>query len=899
MAKDQIQPGAEKDRSKMTAAELQREKERAVDAAFQNPDNIIIPVDLEHEMKQSFITYAMSVITDRALPDIRDGLKPVHRRILYSMYTQGFTADKPFRKCATTVGDVLGRFHPHGDASVYDALVRLAQDFSMRHTLVEGHGNFGSRDGDPPAAYRYTEARLTRLSQEMMKDINKDTVDFQPNYDDHAMEPTVLPAPFPNLLVNGSSGIAVGMATNIPAHNLGECIDGVIYLIANPEATIEELMEIIPGPDFPTYGKILGRSGIRKAYKTGRGSIVVRAHCDIEEMRGGRYRIIVKDLPYMVNKARLIERIASLVKDKRIEGISDVRDESDRHDEIRIVIELKRDATPNIVLNQLYKHTQLQDNFSANMLALIPDEKGFLVPKQFSLKEALMAYLEFYREVIIRRTRFDLEKAEARKHIVEGLQKAIDEIDEVISIIRASASESHAREALRARFGFSEKQAQHVVDMRLGRLSGLEREKLEEEAKQLEERIAEFTGIIHDPEKRDGVIIGEMEDIKRRYSNPRRTVISNEIFDLDDESLIEDEDVVITLSEAGYVKRVPSDTYEAQRRGGRGIKAMQTKEEDLVKTIFTSSTKQWLLAFSTYGKVYKLKGYAIPEASRQSRGTPFVNLLPLAGDEKIYGLLPMPDNFKENPYYLVMATKKGLVKKTALKEYANIHKGGIIAIRLDDDDAVISVCLTEGRQDIFLTTKKGKGIRFSEDQVRSTGRSTRGVRGIRLGRGDEIVSMITFHEDILIATVTEKGLGKRTRLSSFRRQSRGGKGLIAHKLTRRTGNIVRMCYAGDEVDLLLMNDDGLVIRVHAEEIPILGRSTQGVKLMRAHEAVIRDVTVAERDAEEEAEKPETLEEAEVESPGANLEADDPEEEGVDEEDLFAEEDEDVDEEEII
>lgn len=870
MAKDDQQQGGNLDSSKLSRAELQKAKEEAVDRAFQNPDNIIIPVDLDHEMRQSFITYAMSVITDRALPDIRDGLKPVHRRILYSMFTQGFTSDKPYRKCATTVGDVLGRFHPHGDASVYDALVRMAQDFSMRHTLVDGHGNFGSRDGDPPAAYRYTEARLTKLAEEMMRDINKDTVDFQPNFDEHAMEPTVLPVPFPNLLVNGSSGIAVGMATNIPPHNLVECLDGTIYLIKNPDCAIEELMEIITGPDFPTYGKILGRSGIRKAYKTGKGSIVVRANCEIEEMHKGRYRIIVKDLPYMVNKARLIERMARLVREKRLEGISDVRDESDRNDPVRIVIELKRDATPHVVLNQLYKHTQLQENFSANMLALVPGRDGLLVPRVFTLKEALNAYLIHFREVVVRRAKFDLEKAQARQHIVEGLQLAIDHIDEVISIIRASANEALAREALRERFGFSEKQAQHVVDMRLGRLSGLEREKLEEEYKQLLRQIEEYTGIIEEADKRDATIIAILEDIKRRYGEPRRTLISNEVFDIDDESLIEDEDVVITLSESGYIKRVPTDTYEVQRRGGKGIMAMGTKDEDLVKTLFTTMTKQTLLAFSTYGKVYRLKGYEIPEASRQSRGTPFVNILPLATDEKIYGLLPMPQDSEEKDYYLLMATSLGMIKKTPLRDYDNIHKGGIIAIRLQEGDSLIAVSLTDGSHDAFLATSQGQAIRFREADVRPTGRATMGVRGVRLAPGDQVVSLISGGENMLVVTVTANGLGKRTYMEDFRLQKRGGKGLIAHRITERTGPIVAACAAEDEKDLLLMNSDGLVIRVHASEIPVLGRSTQGVKLMRARETEVIDVALVDRDNEVETERPESLAEAEANSPGSTL-----------------------------
>lgn len=855
MANDETKSSAENDKS-LGKERLNEAKQDSVDAIFQNPDNVIIPVDLDKEMRQSFITYAMSVITDRALPDIRDGLKPVHRRILYSMYTQGFTADKPFRKCATTVGDVLGRFHPHGDASVYDALVRLAQDFSMRHTLVHGHGNFGSRDGDPPAAYRYTEARLTKLAQEMMADINKDTVNFQPNFDEHAMEPTVLPAPFPNLLVNGSAGIAVGMATNIPSHNLGECLEATQFLIENPEATIDELMEIIPGPDFPTYATIMGRSGIRKAYKTGKGSIVVRANCEVVENRQGRYQIVVHDLPYAVNKARLIVRIADLVKEKRIEGISDVRDESDRNEEIRIVIELKRDATPKIVLNQLFRHTQLQENFSANMLALVPREDGLLVPQIFTLKEALLAYLNFYREVVVRRAMFDLEKAEARKHIVEGLQKAIDEIDLVISIIRSSANETAAREALRERFGFSEKQAQHVVDMRLGRLSGLEREKLLAEYAELEEKIQYFTGIIEDGEKRDAVISEELEAIKTKYANPRRTQISSDYTDIDDESLIENEDVVFTLSEAGYVKRVPRDTYEAQRRGGKGIKGMQTREEDLVKTIFTGQTKQLLLAFSTYGKVYRIKGYQIPEASRQSRGTAFVNLLPLAPDEKIYGLLPTPDDrlAEGKSYNLIMATANGMIKKTKLSEYANINKNGIIAIRMQEDDELIAVTLSEGMSHIYLASKQGMGIRFRETDVRCTGRDTMGVRGIRLNEGDKVVSMISTTEDVFLLSVTENGIGKRTRFNHFRCQNRSGKGLIAHRLTERTGEVVAVNIAPDGVDALMMNEAGLVIRVHTEEIPVLGRGAQGVKLMRFHAHKVIDLTIAERDEDASAEE---------------------------------------------
>lgn len=848
MAKDQI-PGGEEKRP-LSKVDRQKAKEQAVDAAFQNPNNVIIPVDLDQEMRRSFIDYAMSVITDRALPDIRDGLKPVHRRILYSMYTQGFTSDKPYRKCATTVGDVLGRFHPHGDASVYDALVRLAQDFSMRHILVDGHGNFGSRDGDPPAAYRYTEARLTRLAQEMMATINKDTVPFQPNFDEHVMEPTVLPTPFPNLLVNGSQGIAVGMATNIPSHNLGETLDGAMYLIENPEASTEELMQIIPGPDFPTAGMILGRSGIRKAYTTGRGTIVVRAHAEIEEIGGNRHRIVVHDLPYMVNKARLIERIAMLVKEKHLEGISDVRDESDRSDAVRIVIELKRDATPSVVLNQLYKHTQMQDNFSANMLALVPDENGALVPQLVTLKEALLAFLDHYREVVIRRTRYELEKAAARKHIVEGLQLAIDHIDEVINTIRASANETAARAALCERFGLSEKQAQHVVDMRLGRLSGLERDKLLEEHEDLLKQIADYQTIIAEPARRDAVVRAELSDIRDRYADPRRTEIVQDDSEIDDESLIEEEDVVFTLSAAGYVKRVPVETYTAQHRGGKGITAMNTREEDFTVTLFTATTKQILLAFSTIGKVYQLKGYQIPEATRQSRGMAFVNILPLAAEEKIYGLLPLPKETDPEKLYLLLATRAGVVKKTRLSEYANIYKNGIIAIRLQEGDQVCGVALTDGSHQVMLATSEGMGIHFLEEDIRPTGRATQGVKGITLRKGDQVVGMATTDADGLIAFLSENGLGKRTALGEFRSQKRGGKGLISYRITEKTGKLVRMCVVRDDEDLLLLSDAGLVIRVHADEIPVQSRNTQGVYLMRANDARVMDVAVVSRSLDE-------------------------------------------------
>lgn len=825
-------------------------KEKEIDDAFRNPENEVIPVELEQEMRKSFIDYAMSVITDRALPDVRDGLKPVHRRILYSMYTQGFTHDKPYRKCATTVGDVLGRFHPHGDAAVYDALVRLAQDFSMRETLVDGHGNFGSRDGDPPAAYRYTEARLTRIASEMMANINRDTVDFQPNYDEHTEEPVVLPASYPNLLVNGSSGIAVGMTTNIPPHNLGEIIDGTVLLLDDPEASVNDLMELIPGPDFPTGGRIMGTSGIHQAYRTGRGRIVVQAHAEIEEMRGGRHRIIVQDLPYMVNKARLIERIAELVKDKRIEGISDIRDESDRHDAIRIVIELKKDATPLVVLNQLYHLTQMQDAFNANMLALIPTEDGKFIPRMIGLKDALMHYIAHHKEVLTRRTRFDLEKAEARLHIVEGLQLAIDNIDKVISIIRSSANEDQAKASLSEHFGLSDKQAQHVVDMRLGRLSGLELEKLQSEHDELEEKIDLFKRILTDEQLLTDNVKEELLEIKKRYGNPRRTEIDLAGYlDIDDESLIEEEQVIITMTNAGYVKRLPVDTYRSQRRGGRGITGIQTREEDVVCQIITTSTHQTLLFFTTKGKVHRIKGYRIPEASRTSKGMAVVNLLNLSPDEKVYGIISI-DDFSPDEN-LLMATKKGLVKKTLLSEYANINRSGIIAIDLQEDDELIGVRRTSGENDVILVTRNGKSIRFDESDVRTTGRDTRGVKGITLSDGDEVISMVSADENQTLLVVSEYGYGKRTLLSDYRPQRRGGKGIITYKTTAKTGKLVSALLVNGDCDILLINDTGIVIRIRSHEIPVLSRNTIGVKLMRAKDSkVVSLAPIREIEADE-------------------------------------------------
>jgi len=840
------------DRNREDKKDLRKQQEEKVDAAFRSATDTIIPVNLEEEMKKSFIDYAMSVITERALPDIRDGLKPVHRRILYSMFTQGFTPDKSFRKCATTVGDVLGRFHPHGDASVYDALVRLAQDFSMRHMLVDGHGNFGSMDGDPPAAYRYTEARLTRVALEMMSDINKNTVEFRPNFDEHEMEPVALPARFPNLLVNGSVGIAVGMATSIPPHNMGEVIDGVVMLLDNPDATVEDLMEVIKGPDFPTGGAILGHNGIRDAFRTGRGRIVVRAHADIEEMRNGRQRIIVNDLPYMVNKARLIERMAELVKDKKIEGVSDVRDESDRTAAVRIVIELKKDSNANVVLNQLYKHSSLQEAFNANMLALVPDENGALEPKTINLMDALTHYIRHQEDVIRRRTKFDLERAEARKHIVEGLLKAIDHIDEVISIIRSSRTEDEAKKRLSERFDFTERQAQHIVDMRLGRLTGLEREKLQKELRDLEERIEYFTSILGDEDLLHKVIKEEITVVKNKFSNPRRTEITVDMDEeIDDESLIQEEEVIVTLTHFGYVKRLSIDTYKSQHRGGRGISGLATREEDFVETLLTTSTHDTLLFFTNLGRVFRLKGYQIPDGSRQARGLAIVNLLHLDGGEKVQTVIPI--HSFEDGGYLMMATQNGIVKKTELSDYARINKSGLIAVNLRDEDKLIGVRLTDGTNEIVLVTRKGLSIRFSEANVRDTGRNTMGVRGINLSPEDAVIGMAPVIEGANLLVVSEKGFGKRTEMEEYRIQTRGGKGLMTYRIAEKTGVLVGIALVDDEKDVLLINDAGIVIRLAAAEIPVLSRVTQGVTLMRSREGKVVDIAILEHEEYDEQE----------------------------------------------
>lgn len=798
----------------------------------ENLDNGIIPVDIEAEMKQSFIDYAMSVIVDRALPDIRDGLKPVHRRILYTMHISGFTPDKPYRKSVATVGETLKSFHPHGDAAVYDSLVRLAQDFSMRYPLVDGHGNFGSIDGDSPAAMRYTEARLQKIALEMLRDINKDAVDFKPNFDDHDVEPVVLPSRFPNLLVNGSSGIAVGMATNIPPHNLCEAIDAIIHMIDNPEADVPELMEYIKGPDFPTGGLILGKKGIYDAYTTGKGRIVVRAVTDIETYSGNRQRIVVTELPYQVNKARLIEKIANLVKDKRIEGISELRDESNREG-MRIVIELKRDTNANVVLNQLFVNTQLQDSFNVNMLALIQLPDGKFEPKVVNLKEMIHYYILHQQEVIRRRTKYDLEKAEARAHILEGLKIALDHLDEVINIIRHSRTEAQAKEKLIERFGLSEKQAQAIVDMRLGRLTGLEREKIEAEYNELLEKIAWYKDILSKPELVDGIIKEELLEIKEKYGDERRTKITRDDDDIVLEDLIENTDIVITLTHYGYIKRTSVDAYRIQKRGGRGVMGLTTREDDFVTDIYTATTHHYLLFFTNKGKVYKLRAWDIPEAGRHAKGTAIVNLLELDPDEKVSAVITITG--EEKDMYLFMATRGGMVKKTPLEQYNNIRKGGLMAVTLKENDELIEVRLTDGNDDVILVTKNGMCIRFKESDVRSMGRTSQGVIGIKLDEDDEVISMLRYCENRTLLVVTENGFGKRTEIDEYKVQNRGGKGILTYKVTEKTGSLIGAKLVDDQDDILLVNLDGNIIRIHVNEISILGRVTQGVTLMRTGE----------------------------------------------------------------
>ena len=791
----------------------------------------IIKRDIEEEMRTAYIDYAMSVIVARALPDVRDGMKPVHRRILYTMNEDGFTPDKPYRKCATTVGDVLGRYHPHGDSSVYDALVRMAQDFSLRYMMVDGHGNFGSIDGDPPAAYRYTEARMSKMAQYMLSDIDKNTVDFMPNFDDRLQEPTVLPARIPALLANGSSGIAVGMATNIPPHNLTELANGIIKIIDEDNVTDEELMTVIKGPDFPTGATILGREGIKQAYTTGRGKIILRAEAEIEEMSGGKQRIIVSSLPYQVNKSKLIEYIADLVKEKRIEGISAIRDESDRQEKVRIVIELKRDANPQVVLNLLYKYTQMQDTFGIIMLALVDGE-----PKILTLRECLDHYIEHRRKVVLRRTKFDLDKAEARAHILEGLKIALDNIDEVINIIRSSYDD--AKERLMERFGLSEIQAQAILDMRLKTLSGLQREKIEEEYNELMKLIAHLKEILASETLVYQIIKEEMIEIKEKFGDERKTKIVVAEGEIDVEDLIKEEQSVIALTHFGYIKRMPIDTYKSQKRGGKGITGMTTKEDDFVKQIFTASTHDTILFFSNKGKLYRLRGYEIPESGRTAKGTAIVNLLSLDAGEKISTIIPI-QNFAEGKY-LLFATRNGLIKKTALTEYNSARKTGLLAITLKDEDELIDVRLTDGEDNVVLVTKQGMCITFSERDVRPIGRVSQGVIGIRLDEDDSVIGMesIIQGSNATLLAITENGFGKRTELDEYRVQTRGGKGVITYKITPKTGVIVGIKIVNEEDDVMLITDTGTIIRINVKDISVLGRLTQGVTLMRTNEGKV-------------------------------------------------------------
>ena len=801
----------------------------------------LIPVNLEQEMKRSFISYAMAVIVDRALPDVRDGLKPVHRRILYDMNELGMTPDKPYRKSARLVGDVLGKFHPHGDSSVYDAMVRLAQPFNIRYMLVDGQGNFGSVDGDGAAAMRYTEARMAKLTLHLLDDIEKDTVDFYPNFDETLMQPAVLPSRFPNLLVNGSSGIAVGMATNIPPHNLREVIDGVVCMIDNPECTVEDLMAHIKGPDFPTGGIILGRSGIRSAYMTGRGRILVRARTEIEPMSNSRSRIVVTEIPYMVNKAKLVEKIAELCHQKQLEGISDIRDESDRNG-MRIVIELKKDVYPQVILNYLYKHTQMQETFGANMLALVDGK-----PRILNLREMIYYYLEHQKDVVTRRTRFDLDKAQARAHILEGLLKALDHIDEIVQIIRSSENPNAAKAALIERFQFSDKQAQAILDMRLARLTGLEREKLMEEYQQLEKTIAELTAILADERLLMNVIKTEITAIRDKFADERRTELTTLEGEIDVADLIQEEDMVVTLTHAGYVKRIAKSTYRAQHRGGKGIMAMTTKEEDYAERMVVVSTHDDLMFFTNLGRVYQIKCYQIPEAGRAARGTAMVNILQISGGEKVTNMIPVPAD--TSGLSLVMATRGGMIKKTPMSEFQNLRKNGLIAIVLKEGDELVNVALTRGNDEILMGTRNGMCIRFSEEHIRTCGRVSMGVKAIRLEEGDYVIDMARIEENSQVLVITAKGYGKRTPCSEYREQARNGKGIRAMMVTDKTGPLAAQLLVQPEEDILLITGDGTIIRARVSDIRLSGRNTQGVRIMRIAEGS-EVVAVARSEAEE-------------------------------------------------
>lgn len=784
----------------------------------------VVPINIEDEVKKSFIDYAMSVIVSRALPDVRDGLKPVHRRILYAMNNVGFTPDKPYRKSATTVGEVLGKYHPHGDSAVYDTMVRMAQDFSYRYQLIDGHGNFGSIDGDGAAAMRYTEARMSKIAVELLRDIDKETVDFGPNYDDSLKEPHVLPARFPNLLVNGVNGIAVGMATSIPPHNLGEVIDCVVANIDNPDIEMDEMLKHLKGPDFPTGATIMGREGIKKAYATGRGKVVVRANAEIEQMAGNKSRILITEIPYQVNKAATIEKIADLVKDKKIEGISDLRDESDRTG-MRIVIELKRDVNANIILNQLYKHTQLQDTYSIIMLALVNGQ-----PKVLNLKEIVKHYIDHQIDVVTRRTEFDLRKAEARAHILEGLRIALDHIDEIISIIRGSKTVPEAKQRMMERFALSELQADAIAEMRLRTLTGLERGKIEEEYLALIKDIEYYRSLLSNQYKLLMVIKDELLEVKKKYADERRTRITASLEELNDEDFIEEHEVAVTITHFGYVKRLPADTYKSQRRGGKGITGLQTREDDFVEHLFITSTHNYILFFTNKGKMYKLKTYEIPEAGRQAKGTALVNLLQLDADEKVSAVINIKD-FQDGKY-LIFMTKHGLVKKTELQEYETSRNTGITAITLLEQDELISVKLTRGTTELITVTREGMSIRFDENDVRSMGRGTQGVKGITLDNNDSVIGMDIIEENADLLVISENGFGKRTPLDEYRIQSRGGKGILTSKITSRTGELVGMKVVKENDEIMLINTSGIIIRINVNEISELGRSTQGVKVMR-------------------------------------------------------------------
>lgn len=842
----------------------------------------IVPVDLEREMKKSYIAYAMSVIKGRALPDARDGLKPVHRRILYAMYEDHLTCDRPYRKSATTVGNVLGRYHPHGDASVYDALVRMAQPFSLRYPMIDGHGNFGSIDGDPPAAYRYTEARMSRMAAHMMTDIEKDTVPFMPNFDDNRKEPEVLPSRFPGMLVNGSSGIAVGMATNMPPHNLTEVINGICHVIDHPDAQLEDICQYIKGPDFPTGGIIMGRAGIRAAYATGRGKIKVRARTDIEDMHNGRQRIVVTEIPYMVNKARLVESIADLVKNKRVDGISDLRDESDREG-MRIVVELKREANAQVVLNQLFNYTQLQDTFSVNNLALVNNQ-----PRTLTLRELIDQYIEFQREVIERRTRFDLSKAEARAHILEGLKVATDNIDRIIAIIRASDNESDAKVNLMAEpfvinqiallgivggkeefeFHLDEPQAQAIVSMRLGRLSGLERQKINNEYDEIEARIHGLMEVLASRHNMLEIVKKELLEIREKFGDERRTHIEAVDNEIDIEDLIEREDCTYTLTHYGYIKRLPTDTYRAQRRGGRGVSAMATREEDFAEILFTASSHDNILLFSNLGKVYRLKGYQIPESSRTAKGTNIVNLLELDNGETISAMFAISEY--DETHYLFFTTEQGTVKRVALSELKNIRRAGLRALTLNEGDKLVDVRLTDGEQNMLLVTAHGRAICFDENEVRAMGRTAVGVRGISLDEGDRVVNGVRARTEGEVLTVTENGYGKRTPVGEYSVHHRGGHGIIAHSLSEKTGNIAGAAVTDPDNDVMIITDGGVIIRTAVADIRQCGRSSQGVIVMRTGDDVhVNAITRIEHTDDEDEDS--SVEPEETAAPAADAE----------------------------